>query len=80
MAKVIRIWADELERLPEYSLTYPTGVCNGKTWKIRGHKGEWSVGQYREINGVMWVMFFRVVLLSGPRRVDERFRFRMSCL
>lgn len=34
------------EALREYSRTLPTGVREGKVWKLRDHWGDWYLGRY----------------------------------
>lgn len=72
---VLRIWLDELERLPEYSATNPTGVRHRKAWKMRGRGDRWWVRMYWEIGGRFYILTFWVELLQGPRRPNERSRF-----
>jgi hypothetical protein len=84
----IRIWLDEFERLPEYSVTIPTGVCPGKTWRKREPYATetaetvWWIGQYVEVPSdlrVCAIRWFEVVLLQGPRRGNEPLRFKTRC-
>jgi len=76
----MRLWLDELSALPEYSTSLPTGACQHKCWK-RKHDGEWIVGCYDRplMYGAFPVVWFRVVLLQGPRQPGTRSRLRTSC-
>jgi len=77
----MRVWLDELERLPEYSHSNPTGTCPGKTWKRKYADGTWVIMQYGAIHG-NWIDTFRfeVVLRQGPRRNrEEPLPFKISC-
>lgn len=84
MANVIRIWKDEFDRLPDYSRSNPTGVCDFKTWK-RGHPDypdSWIICQYQPLYSdptCVRVMVFDIVFLQGPRRGNERLRFKIEC-
>lgn len=71
----LRIWLDELEQLPEYSTTNPTGVRHRKAWKARGRGDRWWVCMYWVIGGRCYTFTFRADLLHGPRRPGERSRF-----
>lgn len=64
----------ELESMPEYSASLPTGTTIGKFWRSRYGSG-WYVGAYIEdpddrpnSRGIVW---FEVVLRHGP----EPFRY-----
>ena len=71
---VVRIWLDELNRLPEYSCSLPTGTYPGKQWR-RCHfgTGEWYIGTYGEPTDkdTIPIYWHHVVLLQGPRRGSE---------
>lgn len=81
----IRIWMDELERIPEYSSSYPTGVCPGKTWKRRSEGSEdcpFIIGQYvlmKSGSAIVRKCWFRVKLLQGPRLGNDTLRFKIRC-
>lgn len=92
MPHVMRIWLDELERLPEYSCSKPSGECPGKTWRrntlaYAGLPGptrfeHWLIGQYAAVQGApdeIYTFWFRVDLLQGPRRRNEELRFKVEC-
>jgi hypothetical protein len=82
MAWVMRVWLDELERLPEYSYSIPTGKCAGKTWKSAWDVSElgWRICQYGfPAKDTLMICRFHVVLLQGPRRGNERLRFKTEC-
>lgn len=76
----MRLWLDELNALPEYSYTLPTGACLHRCWK-RALAGAWIVGCYsRQLSqGGFEISWFRVVLLQGPRQPGTRSRLRISC-
>ena len=88
--KRIRIWWDELTRLPEYNLSVPGGVCHGKTWRRTcqsiGGVG-WWVCQYWDTyynrDGKDFkrenLITYEVELLQGPRRQIEPMRFTVDC-
>lgn len=85
--RTFRLWPWELEQLPEYSTSIPTGVCHGKTWKRDNNvwlnenvESHWFIGQYWEINGVIYTKFYEAELLSGPMppRLPE-LRFKTQC-
>lgn len=65
MPNQMRVWLDELERLPEYSFSNPTGVHPGKTWKRKVRAGEWVIMLYCERQHIH---AFKVVLRQGPRQ------------
>lgn len=71
----IRLWRDELDQLLEYSTTLPTGFRDGKTWKRKHWGGSWWIGAYVLWHDVPRLVWFRPVLLSGPRRPNEKSRF-----
>jgi hypothetical protein len=82
MAFTMRIWLDELDRLDDYSHSFPTGQCRWKTWKRRKFPDmlEWAICQYGESrNGYIKIHYFNVVLLQGPRRANEPMRFKTEC-
>ena len=86
MRRVIRLWADELERLPQYQFTRPTGICHGKTWKRRvqdvvkeGEPVEWLICQYWEVMGTTFTFVHEVELYQGPRWGCEPLRFKIAC-
>ena len=86
MKGTIRIWLDELERLPEYSSSKPSGVCPFKSWKRRVRKPggglAWIVGMYTPIQGItheLYTRWFDVVLLQGPRREGDPLRLKTAC-
>lgn len=63
----IRLYGFELESMPEYSASLPTGTTLWKQWKSR-RVGTWYVGQYTphpdpDKVGIRWS---RVVLRHGP--------------
>lgn len=89
---IMRLWLDELARLPEYSTTMPTSVCAWKTWKARTWQqgdvvsptGPFVVRQYgesffRDGKARCRNLQFEVVLLQGPRRGNEALRFKTAC-
>ena len=82
---VMRVWLDELDRLPEYSHSIPTGQCRWKAWKAKDCKtGEFFIRQYGDtylLNGKEYIKIhaFEIVLLQGPRKGNERLRFKVSC-
>lgn len=75
----MRLWADELDSLPEYSRSMPTGTCLHKCWKRKIYDDIWIVGCYGfpDERGFL-NMWFNVVLLQGPRR-RERSRLKTAC-
>jgi hypothetical protein len=77
MSRTIRVWLDELLRLPEYSTSIPTGVYPGKQWraKLMG-EDNWWIGMFGDSrsDGTTLICWHKVVLLHGPRRGDERSR------
>ncbi len=84
----MRLWLYELEALPEYSCTLPTGVCSYKTWKRWAPyytdrwsaEGSWLIGQYVPMHGKMWTYFHQVELYQGP--FPEKLpplRFKIDC-
>ena len=81
----IRLWLDELERLPEYSRSKPSGVCPFKAWRRRERtaSGEvWLVGMYvpiQDTTSELYTMYFDVQLLEGPRRDGEPLRLKVQC-
>lgn len=42
----IKLTGDEFKRLPEYSVSYPTGTTIGKCWKAHLGTGEWVHLEY----------------------------------
>lgn len=71
----MRIWLDELDRLPEYSTSLPTGTYPGKQWRAKRASG-WFIGMYGEPTDpkTIPIHWFEVVLLQGPRKRNERSR------
>lgn len=68
----VTLSADDLERLPEYSSSIPTGVCEGKVWK-RQVGADWYLGSYEpcdppEPDAVMTV--FRRIEILTPRQAQ----------
>lgn len=60
---------DELDGLPEYSASLPTGTTIGKRWKAKRANGEWQIGEYvldprgdPEFAGIRW----RDVVIEHP--------------
>lgn len=60
----------ELDSMPEYSMSLPTGTTIGKVWRRRQHgaPSEWIVGMYvphrnPKTVGIIW---FDVELRHGP--------------
>lgn len=87
----MRLWLPDLMRLPEYSTTLPTGMCDGKTWRCAArfildgvHDSGWVVFQYHDLPGrphLIGIRGFHVTLRQGPLRGDERPQlFKVSCL
>jgi hypothetical protein len=87
MKGTIRVWLDELKALPEYSCSVPSGQYPGKSWKrnvlafarLPGPTvfEEWWIGQYHAVpgfSGYVYTFWFKVVLLQGPRRGNEKSR------
>jgi hypothetical protein len=79
LRSTIRLWADELDALPEYSHSMPSGVCLHKCWKRKVEDG-WIVGCYGfpDERGFL-NMWFDVVLLQGPRRSGTPSRLKTAC-
>ncbi len=71
----IRLYAWELESMPEYSLSLPTGQTPWKQWRRNVNvrrlerEPEWVVGQYVPSlhDGYVGIRWSRVVLRHGPR-------------
>jgi len=69
----IRLYLHELESMPEYSRSIPTGTTLWKMWRRNTNDG-WYVGQYvppsklKSSRGVdlIGIRWFRVVLKHGP--------------
>jgi hypothetical protein len=81
----VRMWLDELEALPIYETTLPTGVCEGKCWRIQDREGRPRVRCYcfprQEHCGgrrILQSPVFYVELLQGPRRLEPS-RFKTRC-
>lgn len=46
----IKLTQKELDNLPDYSISLPTGKTTGKQWK-RKHGNGWIMGEYGKIDG-----------------------------
>lgn len=43
---IVLIAREELMRLPDYSMSLPTGTTIGKRWRRDNGKGGWAIGEY----------------------------------
>jgi hypothetical protein len=74
----IRIFYWQLETMPEYSSSVPTGTTPFKLWKRnQNHRlpslgPNWLVGQYYPVpeHGFTGIRWFRVSYLEGPEPPD----------
>ncbi len=54
----------EVNALPEYSCSLPTGTTIGKRWKCRTRQGTWVLGEYvvSELPGMVGIRWSRIVI------------------
>ncbi len=65
----------DLDDLPEYSSSLPTGTTAGKRWKRRTRGGDWLVGEYvkrADQIGIDWA--WAVAAPGSPHRAPDRKR------
>lgn len=65
---------EDLRRLPEYSASQPTGVCEGKVWKHRTGDG-WLLGAYEPCDPPepdMVLTVYRRIHVLTPREAQVR--------
>ncbi len=69
----LRIFAWQLDSMPEYSTSLPTATTPFRMWKnnsiFQGSKKIWRVGQYYPVEEPGWIgiRWFKVDFLAGPK-------------
>lgn len=65
----IKLTQEEFDKLPEYSLTYPTGATIGKKWKCNWKlTGRWFLCEYVEHEDLkkVGILSTRIVISNTP--------------